>query len=148
MDTEPRSTSPVVIAFVCLHGSAKSLIAAEYLNRAAAERGLPIRATAAGLQPDPAIPSHVVRGLAEHGFDVAHRVPLAASDANLATAHRIIAFGCELPGAALSARPVEQWGDCPAVSEGFEPAWCYITARIDRILEATPGTPSTQEQFA
>ena len=99
MDTGTRSTSPVVIAFVCLHGSAKSLIAAEYLNRAAAERGLALRATAA---------------------------------------HRVIAFGCELPGAANFARPVEQWSDCPAVSDGFEPAWRYITHRIDCILEATP----------
>ena len=138
MDTGTRSTSPVVIAFVCLHGSAKSLIAAEYLNRKAAQRGLALRATAAGLEPDPAIPSHVVRGLAEQGFDVAHRVPAAASAANLATAHRVIAFGCPLPDDARSAQAVEQWADCPAVSEGFEPAWRYITTRIDRILEATP----------
>jgi arsenate reductase (thioredoxin) len=98
MDTGIRSTSPVVIAFVCLHGSAKSLIAAEYLNRLAAQRGLA---------------------------------------ANLAAAHRVIAFGCELRAGPLHSPPVEQWADCPAVSEGFEPAWRYITTRIDRILEAT-----------
>ena len=148
MDTGTRNTSPVVIAFVCLHGSAKSLIAAEYLNRIAAQRGLAFHATAAGLEPDPAIPSHVVRGLAEQGFNVEHRVPAAASEANLAAAHRIIAFGCDLPAAALHARAVEQWADCPAVSEGFDPAWQYITARIDRLLEASRGTASTQGQFA
>ncbi|WP_189043981.1 hypothetical protein [Aliidongia dinghuensis] len=43
------------IAFVCLHGSAKSLIAAEYLNRAARERGLPLTATTAGPEPDAAV---------------------------------------------------------------------------------------------
>ena len=35
---------PQKIAFVCLHGSAKSLIAAEYFNRVAIERKLPLRA--------------------------------------------------------------------------------------------------------
>ena len=35
------------VAFVCLHGSAKSLIAAEYFNRLAAEKSLPLRATTA-----------------------------------------------------------------------------------------------------
>ena len=135
MDTDTRSTSPVVIAFVCLHGSAKSVIAAEYLNRAAAERGLAVRATAAGVEPDPRIPPHVVSGLAAQGFDVADRVPAAATAARLAQASRVIAFGCELPA---SAAAVEQWPDCPAVSDGFEPAWRYITDRIERILEATP----------
>jgi hypothetical protein len=36
---------PQKVAFVCLHGSAKSLIAAEYFNRVAIERKLPLRAT-------------------------------------------------------------------------------------------------------
>jgi protein-tyrosine-phosphatase len=39
---------PQKVAFVCLHGSAKSLIAAEYLNRVAIERKLPLRATTSG----------------------------------------------------------------------------------------------------
>ena len=32
-------------------------------------------------------------------------------------------------------KPLEQWADCPAVSDGFEPAWRYITRRVDRLLE-------------
>ena len=36
------------VAFVCLHGSAKSLIAAEYFNRLAREKSLPLRATTPG----------------------------------------------------------------------------------------------------
>ena len=38
------------VSFVCLHGSAKSLIAAEYFNRLAIERNLPLRATTSGPQ--------------------------------------------------------------------------------------------------
>jgi arsenate reductase len=120
------------IAFVCLHGSAKSVIAAEYLNRRAAEKGLALRATASGMEPDPDIPPHVVEGLHEKGYEVAGRVPAAATQASLQGAHRVITFGCEVEGPA--AAPVESWADCPAVSDGFEPAWRYITARVDRML--------------
>jgi len=50
------------VLFVCLHGSAKSLIAAEYFNRLAAARGLGVTATSAGTEPDAEIPPRVVQG--------------------------------------------------------------------------------------
>jgi arsenate reductase len=125
------------IVFVCLHGSAKSLIAAEYLNRKAAEAGLDLRASSAGKEPDPGIPPHVVEGLRERGFDVAGRIPVSAKDAGLATAHRVIAFGCGLDGIPTHGAP-EQWADCPAVSEGFEPAWRHITLKVDQLLSLEP----------
>ena len=37
------------VVFVCRHGSAKSLVAAEYLQRLAERQGLDLRATAAGV---------------------------------------------------------------------------------------------------
>ena len=54
------------VAFVCLHGSAKSLIAAEYFNRIATERNLPLRATTSGPEPDNGVPENVVAGLKSH----------------------------------------------------------------------------------
>lgn len=124
------------VAFICLHGSAKSLIAAEYLNRRAAEQGLSVRATSAGREPDPDIPPHVVEGLREMGIDVAGRTPRLATRGDLAAAALVIGFGCPVadvvpPGAAL-----EEWADCPAVSEDFAAAWTFITARVDRLLGA------------
>src|SRR5438128_12473611 len=56
------------VLFVCLHGSAKSLIAAEHFNRIAAARGLGARATSAGTEPDDAIPPHVIPGLPAGGI--------------------------------------------------------------------------------
>jgi len=50
------------VAFVCLHGSAKSLIAAEYFNRRAAAQGVPLSATTSGPEPDAAVPDNVVAG--------------------------------------------------------------------------------------
>jgi protein-tyrosine-phosphatase len=123
---------------VCLHGSAKSVIAAEYLNIAAAKRGLALRATASGLEPDELIPEYVTRGLLAQGIDISGRVPVAATSAGLAPASRLIAFGCELGDARPPSISIEQWSDCPAVSEGFDPAWRYITSRVDRLLEDSP----------
>jgi arsenate reductase len=63
------------VAFVCLHGSAKSLIAAEYFNHLAAERNLPLRAITSGPEPDNKVPENVVAGLKSRGFDVGqHRL--------------------------------------------------------------------------
>jgi arsenate reductase len=122
------------IAFVCLHGSAKSLIAAEYFNKRAAERGLALRAFSAGQEPDAAIPPHVVAGLGAKGIDLAGRVPNAATAERLATAQRVVHFGCDLAAVVKPGQPLESWADCPAVSDGFEPAWQYITRRVDEIV--------------
>jgi len=51
------------VAFVCLHDSAKSLIAAEYFNRIAIERNLQLRANTSGPEPDNEVPENVVAGL-------------------------------------------------------------------------------------
>jgi protein-tyrosine-phosphatase len=40
------------VVFVCLQGSGKSLIAAEYFRRLAVQRGLDMHATSAGPDPD------------------------------------------------------------------------------------------------
>jgi len=129
----PQSTTRV--AFVCLHGSAKSVIAAEYLNRVAGERGLGFRATASGREPDAAIPDNVVEGLARKGFDVRGRKPLAATAQRFDEADVVVSFGCDLDGLVPSARTIELWSACPAVSDDFDAAWRFITARVDRLLE-------------
>lgn len=46
--------TPTVV-FVCLHGAAKSILAAAYLERLADEHGANLHATAAGLDPDPEV---------------------------------------------------------------------------------------------
>jgi arsenate reductase len=49
-----------IVAFVCLHGSAKSLIAAEYFSRLAKARGIDATGTTSGPQPDTEIPTNVI----------------------------------------------------------------------------------------
>src|SRR4029450_5657474 len=72
------------VAFVCLHGSAKSLIAAEYFNRLAQQKGLEISATTSGPEPDPEVPSNVIEGMRKRGFEVGRYRPTLISAKALA----------------------------------------------------------------
>lgn len=127
----------MIFAFVCLHGSAKSLIAAEYLTRTARERGLNWLGTTSGPEPDAEIPENVVAGLRARGIDAQGCKPLLISADALARADHIISFGYDL-GPLAPNRRVENWGECPAVSDDFDTAWTFITGRIDRLLDSVP----------
>lgn len=123
------------IAFVCLHGSAKSLVAAEYLNYRARERGLDMSATTSGPEPDSKLPSNVIEGLLLHGVDASKRVPERVAAVNLTHADHIVSFGCDLKDFVAAGRPVEHWDDCPAVSDDFDIAWWFITERVEQLIE-------------
>jgi hypothetical protein len=75
-----RKPAPVV--FVCEHGSVRSLIAMDYFNRSAGERGLAYRAGARGTAPDATVPGPVREGLREDGFVVSGFVPRLARGAS------------------------------------------------------------------
>ena len=134
MDT--RATTPNVL-FVCLHGSAKSLIAAEHFRKLAAARGLSLHATSAGLEPDAEIPPKVVNGLLDDGIDVRGRRPRPVDADELAEAWRVVAFGCDVTGLGrgMSAGLFERWDDIPAVSEDSGVARAAIVRRIEELLE-------------
>jgi arsenate reductase (thioredoxin) len=123
------------VLFVCLHGSAKSLIAAEYFNRLAAARGLPARATSAGTEPDDVIPPRVTQGLGADGIDVAVRPPRRLTQADLDVSAVVVTFGCDLGDLATRAPRIVRWDDVPAVSEDFKRARDVIVARITTLLE-------------
>ena len=131
-------TLPTVV-FVCLHGSAKSLIAAEHCQKLASQRGMDLRVTAAGLEPDEKIPSPVVDGLLRDGLDVRGRQPRRISREDLAGAWRVVTFGCDVGGMVPSGVTVERWDDIPAVSENFDVARDAIVARVARLVGAWEG---------
>ncbi len=122
------------IVFVCLHGSAKSLMAAEYFKRLATQRGLNIDARSAGTEPSQDVPPSVVGGLLEEGIDVRGYKPRRVTKDDLAQASRVIAFGCNLRGLAPRGLPVEQWDDVPPASEFFPLAREVILARLEPLL--------------
>jgi hypothetical protein len=124
------------VVFVCEHGSAKSLMAREWFNRLARERGLAWRASSRGLVPDPAVPAPIAQALRGDGFDVAGFTPLAVQPADFAGT-RVIAIGFD--PARLGAPPgasVDSWEGIPPASEGYAGARDALKARIEALLTA------------
>jgi protein-tyrosine-phosphatase len=125
--------------FVCLHGSAKSVIASEHFRRLAAKRGLEVEVRSAGTEPDAELPPRVVQGLLGDGIDVRNLTPQPATRAALADASRVIAFGCDLTSVAPPGAKVERWDDVPAVSDGYERARDVIVGRVRALVEELSG---------
>jgi len=126
--------SPRVL-LVCLHGSAKSLIALEHFRRLTAERGVDVEASSAGTEPDTELPPKVVQGLLGDGIDVRGHRPRQLTRADVESATRVITFGCELGDLAPRGLALEHWDDVPAVSEDFKRARDAIVARLPRLLD-------------
>jgi arsenate reductase len=126
------------ILFVCLHGAAKSLVAASHFQRLAGERGVKARAEFAGTEPDPALTPAAVAGLLAEGIDVRGQRPRRVTGDDIRRASRVVSFGCDL-GALAPGIPVERWDDVPAVSENYQAARDAIVSRLPALLESAPG---------
>ena len=123
------------ILFVCLHGAAKSVLAAADFRRLAAARGLTLTGEAAGTEPDPEMAPAVVAALRADGVDLGGKRPHQVTAADTVRAARVVTFGCELGGAMPAAVPVERWDDVPAVSENLPLARAAIRRHLDRLLD-------------
>ncbi len=122
------------VAFVCLHGSAKSLIAAEYFNRIAIERNLPLRAITSGPEPDGVVPENVVAGLKSRGIDVSQYHPTLIAVEQFSDANLIVSFACDAGRRLAPSKSEERWDECPAVSADFDIAWTFITGRVEKLI--------------
>jgi len=123
--------APARVVFVCLHGAAKSVVAAAHFRRLAAVRGLTIGAVAAGTEPEPQLAPGAVKGLAADGLTPAAARPRPVTLHDLETAARIVSFGCNV--VPTRGQRVEQW-DVPAVSDGYERARDQIVANVERLV--------------
>jgi protein-tyrosine-phosphatase len=119
------------VLFVCLHGAAKSVIAAAHFRRLAAARGLSMDAAAAGTEPDPELAPVAVKGLAGDGLVARPARPRPVTLYDLGTAARVVSFGCDLTSS--KAGRIDQW-EVPAVSEGYAAARDRIVAHVDRLV--------------
>ena len=122
---EPR------VVFVCLHGAAKSVVAAAHFRRLAAARGLRIGAVAAGTEPDAQLAPGAVKGLVAEGLTASPARPRPVTLYDLSSATRVVSFGCDV--ALDGGRRAEQW-DVPAVGEGYGAARDQIVARVERLV--------------
>jgi protein-tyrosine-phosphatase len=123
------------ILFVCLHGAAKSVLAAADCERLASARGLRVSADFAGTEPDADIAPAVAAALHADGVDLHGKRPRLVTREDMAVADRVVAFGCDLGEAAIPGVRIDQWSEVPAVSEGLPAARAAIRARLELLLD-------------
>jgi arsenate reductase (thioredoxin) len=134
-----RSEAPQVV-FVCEHGNVKSLIAQQWFNRRAQERGLSVRAVSRGRKPEASVPDPIADALARDGFDVRAYAPRAPTSAEMRKAARVIGIG--LDRKALGATvDVEAWDGIPPASESYTASRDALRARIETLLSALAAQP-------
>lgn len=126
------SAAPAVI-FVCEHGAAKSLVAAAYFNKLAAEHGLAVRATFRGVDPQDALSTRAVAGLKADGLPIPDARPTAIAAADVASATHVFAIGCTLPATAGAAGKAASWDDVPD-DQGYEPMRDAIVRHVRALL--------------
>ena len=132
----PAAQTQRTVVFVCEHGSVKSLIAAEWFNRLARERGVAVRAVSRGVNPDGSVPPPIADALAGDGFDVKGFTPRGLEVSELTTAARIVAIGVD--GRAFPPTVggrVEKWEAIPPTSEGYEATREALKARVQALIE-------------
>src|SRR6478672_3071245 len=95
------------VVFVCEHGAAKSVVAAAYFNKIAAERGLPDRAIYRGANPQAELSVSALKGLREDGLDVPGAKPSPITPGDVTKATHIFAIGCSLPAHASASGKAE-----------------------------------------
>jgi arsenate reductase (thioredoxin) len=130
-------TGPGPIVFVCEHGNVKSLIATEWFNRLAAERGLAVRAMSRGLSPEPGVPGPIAERLRADGFDVQGFRPRVLAPEDLAGGSRLVMIGAEPPAwTSRAAVDVDRWDGIPPASERYEASRDALRERIAALLES------------
>ena len=91
---DASSDRPIVM--VCLHGTVKSVMASEYFNNEAKERGLPFRSISRGVDPDAKVPDKIANALATDGFDVSNFEPRRLTPQDAAKSSQLVAIGVDL----------------------------------------------------
>jgi len=127
-------TSPRIV-FVCEHGAAKSVIAAAYFNKLAAERGLRERAIYRGANPQAELSVATLKGLRDDGLSVPATRPAPITAADITAATHIFAIGCSLPADARSSGKAEDWTDVPEVSDGYAASRDAIKRHVEQLLD-------------
>lgn len=133
--TTARQTGSPTVAFVCLHGAAKSVLAAACFEQLAASRGVRVRALSAGTEPDPEIAPAVLRALLGEGIDLRGERPRHATREALEGTAAVVSFGPDLSDLVPPGLAIIRWDDVPALSEDFEAGRAAILARLPALLE-------------
>ncbi len=125
---------PTRVVFVCEHGSVKSLIAMEYFNRKARERGLPFRAIARGTASEPTVPAPVRKGLQADGFEVAEFVPQLFRASDTDNAALVVSFDQDITKTVDGVRHVK-WDHLPQVMGDYARGRDAIVGRVNSLVD-------------
>ena len=125
------------VVFVCEHGSVKSVIASEWFNRTARERGLAARAVSRGVRPEGPVPPAIAERLRLDGIDVRGFEPRALAPADLEGASRVLMIGVEPPAwVGRAGVPVDRWDGIPPATERYEAARDALRSRIEALIDS------------
>jgi len=130
-----ESRGPAPIVFVCEHGAGKSVIAAAYFNKLAAEKGLRERATYRGANPQAELSEVALKGLREDGLTVPTAKPGPITSQDVTNATHIFAIGCRLPTQAASSGKADSWDDVPELSDGYAASRDAIKRHVERLID-------------
>jgi arsenate reductase (thioredoxin) len=125
----------VKILFLCPHNAAKSVLAAAYAKKLAAQREFTIIVDTAGTEPSEQVSPLVVEFLKHQDMRFS-TIPRKVKREDIAAATHIISMGCELNDLPLQGETVEQWDDVIPVSQNLEASWQQIKSKVQNLLES------------
>lgn len=131
------------VVFICEHGAAKSVVASEYFNKLAAERGLTVRAIARGADPQADLSVAAVNGLTSDGLRPKLDAPHPLTAAEVRRSARIIAFDCEQPTMKALKSMDTCWNDVPTVSDDYGRARDAIRAHVAAMIDQMVASPQS-----
>jgi len=111
-----------------------SVIAAQYFNKMASERGLTERATYRGVTPQAELSVATAKGLREDGFSIPAAKPGPLTTEDLDAATHVFAVGCTLPAAAVGSKKAQECNDVPKVSEGYALSRDAIKRHLEQLI--------------
>jgi arsenate reductase len=96
MSTEPDTTDPIRIAFVCVQNAGRSQMSTAFAKRERDRRGLGDRVEilTGGTHPADHVHDEVVDVMGEVGFDLADRTPRAITTKELRSCDYVAIMGC------------------------------------------------------
>jgi len=118
------------VVFVCLHGVVNSQMAAAYFNKAAQERGLPVRAVSRGIDVlYRSVPVRVQDGLELDALQPAN-TPQKLTVGDMAAAGGVVTFD-SIPEEQRGLADVTHWTGIPLGVDDYEATRDEIVKRID-----------------
>jgi arsenate reductase (thioredoxin) len=122
------------IVFVCEHGAAKSVIAANYFNKLAAERGLNYEAVCRATAPDSTLNPGTRAGLKSDNIPQ-NRNPQKLTLMDTVNVKRIIMF-TPVPNDFKTAITTEDWSSTENIDGSYQQRKDAIVKKINELLDS------------